>query len=286
MQDNLEHLGEYFAAKAEKFSGRFGLAAQRIDAAEPIRYQADDVFPTASVIKLAILVEYLAQAEAGQLKPEQPVTLRNPDQVGGSGVLKDLRPGLQLTLHDLAMLAITVSDNTAANLLLKQVGGLARVNARLQALGMAHTRLGRPFIFDSTADNTGTPADFLRLLLLLARRQLINPGLSQHMLDIMSRQQSMAYIPRYLPYHPFAAEYGLPRTVTVANKVGMLPGTVNDAALITTPACAYALVIFTADCQDTRPDADNEGALLVARLSKRIYDYMLATATGQPDPPA
>jgi hypothetical protein len=83
----------------------------------------------------------------------------------------------------------------------------------------------------------------------------------------------MAYIPRYLPYHPFAAEYGLPQTITVANKVGMLPGTVNDAAIITIPSHSYVLVIFTRDCPDTTPDPDNEGALLVARLSKRIYDF-------------
>lgn len=83
------------------------------------------------------------------------------------------------------------------------------------------------------------------------------------------------YIPRHLPYHPFAAEYGLPQTITIANKVGMLPGTINDAAIITTPSVSYALVIFTRDCRDNRPDPDNEGALLVAQLSKRICDYIM-----------
>jgi hypothetical protein len=107
----------------------------------------------------------------------------------------------------------------------------------------------------------------------LARQELIDPASSQHMLDLMRRQQFMDYIPRYLPYHPFAAEYGLPQTITVANKVGMLPGTVNDAAIINTPTLTFVLVIFTRDCSDTTPDPDNEGALLVARLSKRIYDH-------------
>jgi len=85
----------------------------------------------------------------------------------------------------------------------------------------------------------------------------------------------MHYIPRYLPFHPYAADYGLSQILTVANKVGMLPGTINDAAIISTQSWAYALVIFTRDCQDNRPDTDNEGALLVARLSKHIYDYYL-----------
>ena len=275
MKANLDFLFDYFDEEAGEFSGRFGLAAQRIDAIDPILFQADELFPTASVIKLAVLAEYLAQVAAGQLNPNRRLTLEAEDQVGGSGVLKDLQPGLLLTLQDIATLSITVSDNTAANLLINQVGGLGRVNARLQALGMASTTMGRPFIFGSAADNTGTPADFLRLLLLVARGRLVNPAVSQQMLDLMARQQYLTYIPRYLPVHPFAAEYDLPQTVTIANKVGMLPGVVNDAAIITTPSGTYALVIFSRDCQDTRADPDNEAAGLVARLSKQIYDYFL-----------
>ena len=273
MSDDLKQLLNYFHEEAHNFSGYVGLAAQRSDMAGAILYNGDAVFPTASVIKLIVLAEYFAQVAAGNLHPDQPVIIRAEDQVGGSGVLKDLQPGLRLTLYDIATLSITVSDNTAANLLIAQVGGLARINARLQALGMSHTTMGRPFIFDSEADNTGSPADFLHLLLLLARRELIDLSTSQAMLDIMRRQQIMDYIPRYLPHHPFAAEYGLSQEITIANKVGMLRGVINDAAIITTPTLTYALVIFTRDGCDNRPDADNEGAQLVARLSKRIYDY-------------
>jgi beta-lactamase class A len=275
MPNKRKRLYKYLDDEAGHFSGQVGLAAQHLDSETPLLYQADDVFPTASVIKLVVLAEYLAQVEAGRLRPDQPVVLQASDQVGGSGILKDLQPGLRLTLADVAMLSITVSDNTAANLLIEQVGGLEPIKARLRALGMHHTTMGRPFIFDSTADNTGAPADFLRLLLAVARQQLISPASSQHMLALMRRQQYMHYIPRYLPYHAFAAEYGLPRTVTIANKVGMLPGTANDAAIIATPSITYALVIFTRDSQDRRADPDNEAALLLARLSKRIYDFFL-----------
>ena len=266
-------LFDYFKQESAGFSGRFGLAAQRLDAGQPVLFRAGDIFPTASVIKLVLLVEYFTQAAAGRLKPEQRVTVQAEDQVGGAGVLKDLQPGLRLTLHDLATLAITVSDNTASNLLIEQVGGLAMLNSRLKRLGMANSTFGRPFIFDSPADNTGTPLDFLGLLVRLARQQLIDPASSRQMLDLMGRQQFMEYVPRYLPYHPFAAEYGLPQTISIANKVGMLPGVVNDAAIIATPSLTYVLVIFTKDCPDPTPDPDNEGALLIARLSKRIYHY-------------
>jgi len=275
MTNKLQTLLDQFSAEAQTFSGRFGLAAQAVDSDTPILFQAEEVFPTASVIKLAVVAEYLAQVEAGHLSPVELITLDAADQVGGAGVLLDLQPGLTLTLQDLARLAITISDNTASNLLLKAVGGLAPVNARLASLGMHQTTLGRRFIFDSPADNTGSPADFLTFLLALARGQVVSPTASRQLLAMMQRQQYTTYIPRYLPFHPFAAEYGLPQEVTVANKVGMLPGVVNDAALLTTPTGRYALVIFSRDCADYRPDPDNEGALLVARLAKVVYDYFV-----------
>jgi beta-lactamase class A len=275
MMSDLNRLFDYFADKAQSFSGHYGLAAQRIEADTAILYHADDVFPTASVIKLAVVAEYLAQVDAGTLAPDQPVVVRAEDQVGGSGVLKDLQPGLTLTLHDIATLSMSVSDNTAANLLIEQVGGISRINVRLQDLEMFNTRMGRSFVFDSAADNIGTPADFLSLLLKVAHQQLISPAASQQMLDLMRRQQFMHYIPRYLPIHPFATEYGLPQTIAIANKVGMLRGTVNDAALIAADDVSYALVIFTRDCQDDQPDPDNEAAELVAQLSKRVYDFFL-----------
>jgi len=273
MPTDLKTLLDYFKEEHKNFSGHFGLAAQRTDSDEPILYHADDIFPTASVMKLVVLVEYFAQVTEGVLEPDQPVMIRSEDLVGGSGVLKDLQPGLQLTLHDIATLSITVSDNTAANLLIKKVGDLDQVNLRLKSLEMNNTTMGRPFIFGSTADNTGSPADFLRLLLAIARHQLINPSASRQILGILSRQQLLGYIPCYLPHHPFAAEYDLPQRVTIANKTGMVRGTANDAAIITTSSFTYALVVFTRDCRDTRADPDNEAALLVARLSKRAYDY-------------
>ncbi|MCB0209683.1 MAG: serine hydrolase [Anaerolineae bacterium] len=265
--------------EADGFSGHVGFAARRVDADKAILLNADDIFPTASVIKLVVLVEYLAQVAAGELLPISPITLQPENLVEGSGVLKDLQPGAQMTLHDLATLSITISDNTASNMLIEAVGGLARINTRLHELGMTQTVMGRPFVFDSPVDNTGSPADFLHLLLALAQGQVVSPTVSRQVLDLMGRQQFMTYIPRYLPYHPFAAEYGLLQPLTIANKVGMLRGTVNDAALITTSGYTYGLVIFTRACTDTRPDPDNEAALLVARLSKRVYDYFEAQVT-------
>ncbi|MFQ5857319.1 MAG: serine hydrolase [Anaerolineae bacterium] len=280
---------ERIAELARAFSGTLGVAARRLDSDErcpepvegTIGFNARERFPTASCIKVPILVELFRQAKAGALDLGEEIVLRAEDQVPGTGVLKDLQPGLRLTLEDLATLAITVSDNTAANLLIDRVGQ-GSINARIAVLGMRDTYLGTKFVFDAPERNVGTPADFCRLLTLLARRAILDRTTCDGLLAVLSRQQYVDYIPRYLPFNRFAEEFGLPQEVRIANKVGMLAGVTNDMAVVALPTVRYVLVIFTRDCQDTRFGPDNEGARLVAEVSRLVYDHFRISSSASP----
>lgn len=277
---NSMSIEERIADLARAFSGTLGLAAQRLGpgaqgpgpVGQAIAFNAQEQFPTASCIKVPILVELFRQASSGGLALDEEIVLRTEDQVPGTGVLKDLRPGLRLTLEDLATLAITVSDNTAANLLIDRLGQNA-INACIAALGMEDTYLGTRFVFDAPERNVGTPADFCRLLTQLARRAVLDGAACDRLLDMLNRQQYVDYIPRYLPFNRFAEEFGLSQELKIANKVGMLAGTTNDMAIVTLPSLRYVLVIFTRGCGDVRFGPDNEGALLVAQVSRAIYDH-------------
>ena len=119
-----------------RFSGRFGLAARNLTTGEEFLLDHDQVFPTASSIKTAILYEVFRQAEEGTFGLDDRVELKSSDIVRGSGVLRDIAPGLQPTVHDLAMLMIIVSDNTATNMLIDLVGGPDPVNASMAAIGL------------------------------------------------------------------------------------------------------------------------------------------------------
>jgi beta-lactamase class A len=273
------------AELAQGFSGKLGLAAQRLDAdlqrpergrtssvEEMIAFNVHEQFPTASCIKVPILVELFWRATSGELALDEEVVLRVGDQVPGTGILKDLRPGLRLTLEDLATLAVTVSDNTAANLLIERLGQ-SSINNRIAALGMKSTFLGTKFVFDAPERNVGTPADFCELLVQLADRTVLDRAACDRLLGIVERQQYVDYIPRYLPFNSFAQEFGLSQEIRIANKVGMLAGTTNDMAIVSLPGLRYVLVAFTKDCRDLRFGPDNEGALLLARVSKLIYDH-------------
>lgn len=157
---------------AAVFSGHMGLAAQRTDEGKPLLLNAEEIFPTASCIKVPVLVELFFQARECKIDLNEDVALQEEDQLPGIGVLKDLTPGIRLSLQDLATLAITVSDNTAANMLIDQLGQ-ENINERMSALGFGDIWLGTHFIFEHPERNVGSPESFLKLLLGLARRTLM-----------------------------------------------------------------------------------------------------------------
>ncbi|MCI0406757.1 MAG: class A beta-lactamase-related serine hydrolase, partial [candidate division Zixibacteria bacterium] len=100
---------------AEEFGGRVGLAAKSLTTGETIAVNADTLFPTASVIKLPVLVELFYQFREGKLTPDKAIPLADSANVGGDGILRFLHEGQTLQLVDIAALMIILSDNTATN---------------------------------------------------------------------------------------------------------------------------------------------------------------------------
>src|SRR5436190_1798751 len=110
--------------------GTVGVAALNLVTGEAVNRNAQEQFPSASVIKLAILVELFAQAHEGTVELAETRTLREEEKVDGSGVLQELRAPLDVTLEELARLMIVISDNTASNMLIDRLTTVA-INARL-----------------------------------------------------------------------------------------------------------------------------------------------------------
>jgi len=257
----------------KEFSGTLGLCAQRVDTAEQIAWQADEGFPAASVIKLPILVTCLKQVQEGARSLNEEIFLRAEDRVIGSGILKELIPGLVLTLEDLLILMIAISDNTATNLVLDRVAP-AEVNAYMARLGHEQTfSAGKLFSDTGGRHSTTTPRNMVNLLLQLANEQILTPLLCHKAIEILSKQQFTDIITRELPYDPFNAEEGTTVKVKVASKSGAIRGVRNDVGLVATPGATYALALMSKGCADQRFHPDNEAQLFLSRVSRRIYDY-------------
>ena len=207
--------------------GRWACIVIRMQGSMPqqlVSLNPDLLFPAASLAKVPILIEVARQVEQGMLSWHTRYTLPDSVCVSSSGVIADLSSDLRPTLRDLAHLMITISDNTAANLLLHLVGFDA-INATMQQIGLQETRLERRFM-DFAArqqgrDNWTTAGDMANLFFQLCSHSL--PG-SHDMLEMLLHQNDYTLLPAYwgedLPF---------------AHKTGDLPGVTHDAGILFPP---------------------------------------------------
>lgn len=274
------------AANVTHFKGIFGVAAINLTTGEEIFVNADTRFPTASTIKVAVMLEAYSQAAEERLSLDEQIALREADKVGGSGVLNGLTEGLSLTVRDLTYLMIVLSDNTATNLLVARLG-TAQIDARLASLGLQRTRLFRPTFRDGHADvlpelesefglGMSTPREMARLMAVIASGKAVSRDASEAMLAILRKQQDRAMIPRLLPA---SAEVGNKTGSDAEKEAG--PGGERrqvraDAAIVGAGSVRYVIAVFTRQVEDTRPGVENDAVTTGARVSRVIYDHFVS----------
>lgn len=243
-----------------------------------IDYNAADTFPTASIIKVPIMVEAFRQIEEGSLTLDETLPVLSEERTGGSGVLRFLHLGLPLTVRDAIELMIIVSDNTATNLLLRRIGGSGRVNTTMDELGLSQTRsagrIGRntPSSERLTLSST-TPFEMGALLSRIVTDQVVSPGACAAMRDILEHQIHDAMLPRHLPITEDSP-------ITVGHKTGAINHVRNDAgyiSVVTDEGRRTAVVsAFTADLDDGNLwTVENIGNRAVATIGKMVYDVLL-----------
>ena len=275
-----EALDREIAAIAARFSGELGFAAKNLVTGETIARNADDTFPTASVIKLAVLVEVFRQAAEDGHDLEQRLTVREADLVRGSGILKELAPGLQPTVRDLATLMVVLSDNTATNMLIDLVGGVEAVNQTMQdRFGLRTIVLHNRCDFTRIGDDIrrfaeSTPREMMRLVELLVTGEVVDAVSSRAMIDIMRRQQYLDQGPRYITCNPFAKELRTEQAIRLGCKTGFSSGTRVDAGFVELPAgTTIVYCMMTEKSRDTSFAAENEGAITNGLLGRALFEY-------------
>jgi beta-lactamase class A len=268
----VEETLEAIRGLAAGFSGTLGVWARSLDSGQTLAWNADQVFPAASAIKLPILYEVFRQAGDGRFDLGDVRVLRADDVVGGSGVLKDLTPGLALTVRDLATLMIAVSDNTATNMLIDLVG-VEAVNASCERLGLRQTRLEHKMMLAPAGapPNRSSPADLGHLMALIAERRVLAPEVCDQMLAILDRQHFTDLITRRLEAYDGYVEPGTEPVVRVASKSGAIRGTRNDVGYVRARGRRYVISMMSAGCADRRFYADNEAARLLPEVSRLVY---------------
>jgi beta-lactamase class A len=244
--------------------GVMGVAIEDLATGQKYLLHENEVFPQASSIKIAILAELYRQAQEGKVKLTDVYKVNASDLVADSRIMNGLTPGVtQLTLRDLATMVAAVSDNSAANILIDQVG-MENVNSLLDSLGLTHTRLRRKMMDLKAAgegrENISTPSDMMTLLENIYRGKVLNKALADDFFNILSVRKN-SWIPR-----------DLPEDLKVADKDGELEGVRTNSGIIFLDKRPYILCIMTTYL---RRERDGEEAISKISLDAyRMFDRL------------
>jgi beta-lactamase class A len=264
------------AAIEAEFSGVLGVAARDMATGRHVFVNADVMMPTASVFKVPVMVEVFAQAAEGQIDMDRRVGISSDWQIGGTGVLADLSPGLHPTITDLVTLMIIISDNTAANVLIDTVGGVEVINTRLhQDFGIDGIRLHRRIDFDEIGDDVrrlaeATPRALMLLMEGIADGRVVDAAASRRMLAIMRRQIFLDQFPRYLDWHRDLELLGLSDSFAVACKTGVYPRVRADVGVVTSSEKAIAYAVMTDKSTDRSNAIEHEASVTIGRIGRAI----------------
>ena len=260
-------------ALAGAHRGVVGVSVLDPNTGESFGLNEDEPFPSASLVKMGVMIDVFARVKEGTLTLESPLIFLDGDRTGGSGLLQYLTAPKEITVWDAVVLMITVSDNTATNLLLEKLR-VQPVNERMRSLGLEKTRIfspvnvppGESFAPDSAAMwglGVTTPREMTRLLSHLYHQEIVDAEASQSMIAILGRQIFYQGIPRHLP-----------DGVQVAHKTGAVEGARNDCGIIYSGELDFILCVMTRENEDQRWGMDNEAYSLIADVSLLVYDEL------------
>jgi beta-lactamase class A len=234
---------ERLARASEAGGGIVGVAAIAPDGST-FAYNGEHQFPAASTIKIPIMVAVFRQIDADQRALDDPYTLRAEAKTPGSGVLLHLHEPLGLTLADLLYLMISISDNTATNILI-DMATFEGVSETIRSLGMIGSRLGRKMLGRRARadeqENLATPLDFTQAMRAILDGSAASAESCAAMAEMLTKQQNGRRIGRFVPEG---------EGVRWGSKTGSIPGIVNDAGFVTTPAGTLVIAVFTEGLAD------------------------------------
>ncbi len=263
-------------------NAKWGIYLKCLETSEEVAINADEQMDTMSVIKIPLMVESFRQIGAGKFKLTDRITLRNEDKRPGTGIIRSLDEGVQLTIKDLLTLMVIVSDNTATDLMFNQVGGIEPVNALMKDYGLTQTRaVGSAKVwFDAlrAAPSTeafyregkhpfglSSPHDIGKLLERIQTGQAVSKQASDMMLQIMRGQLYRTRLPKYVTHF------------NIPHKTGdFLPYIGNDVGVFESPARNIVVSVFTANHYGIGANLEDA----IGRIGQQIADYFTYRENG------
>lgn len=263
-------------ARVADFAGDVGIFAHHLrnDATAAIR--ADEKFPTASMIKVPLLATLYQRVEDGELRFDTMLVFRDSLRYADYDLTGRFRDGTAVPLSELAFLAISFSDNTAALWIQSLIGGGATANEWLAAHGFRDTRVnsrtpGRQDDWKVYGWGQTTPREMSRLMTMIRRGEAVSPAASDRM------YRTLASI-----YYNSEGLSRIPPGVQVASKQGAVDRSRSESLLVNAPTGDYVLTVITKNQQDTTYATQNAGYRLIRDVSEIVWRHWVPGSTWKP----
>ena len=264
---------------ASHHHGTVGYTVHDLDTGERLARRGDETFPTASLIKVAVLVTVFDLVEKRQLALDDPLTVLKLDKVPGAGQLQFLHDNAVVTVRDASWLMTTISDNTATNLLLDRII-IRRVWEKMESLGLVHTKVhSKSFLriasvaMDSSVKyglGVTTPNEMSRLFALISDGKAVSPQADSVMLDMLAHNEDFTKMQRFV------------EGLTVPHKTGDTDKVRTECALFPLQSRVVACAL-TKDNIDERYLVDAEAQVMLARMGEAIaHAWPRRTAAAAP----
>ncbi|MGN0482967.1 MAG: serine hydrolase [Lachnospiraceae bacterium] len=240
-----------------------------------IEKNADELFETASTIKIYILAALYEAVEQKKASLKDQLTYEKRHVIDGSGILSSLEIGTTLSVKNVATLMIIVSDNIATNMLIEYLG-IDQINACIQRLGCKNTVLHNKIDFEKYPKlGTSTPRDYGSMFERMAKGTLISRWASEEMLSICRQQHYNAMLTKSLPQYYLDPDNFEEELIYVASKSGSMDACRNDGGIVSTPYGKYVIVMFHKNFSDSMYYPDHPATVFGAKVSRLIFDQYL-----------
>jgi beta-lactamase class A len=261
------------------FKGDVGIYAYNLKTGQMAAIYPDTLFPTASMIKVSILCGVFDKINKGELKYNQELVYLDSMKYD-DGVTGSFRDSTKIQLCELVMLMASLSDNTASLWLQKLAGTGTAINDWLERNGFHHMRVnsrtpGREANREVYGWGQTTPREMARIFTLIFQGRAISPDASEQMFRVLSKQ-----------YWDGEGISQIPPTVHVATKNGAVNASKSETALVNAPSGDYAYSVITKNQQDQRWEDNNEGNVLLRRVSRTLWEYFEPDSKWKPQPGA
>ncbi|PSB25488.1 serine hydrolase [Stenomitos frigidus] len=235
-----------------------GIFLYELDSSAYLDLNGGASFAAASTIKVPILIAFFQDVDAGKIRLDELLTMRKELVAGGSGEMQGLPVGTQFTALETVTKMITISDNTATNMVIARLGGMSALDQRFRSWGLVSTAINS-LLPDLSGTNTTSPRDMALLMTRISQGELVSIRSRDRVLDIMQRTVNRSQLPQ-----------GLGKGATIAHKTGDIGGMIGDVGLIDMPSGKrYALTVLV-----KRSFNDDSAYDLVQKASRTVYQYL------------